>query len=265
MADRPRPPDEHDRAVRADLARLAGAVTVEPAAADLPDLVLTRIAALPVPARSPARERLARCTAGLRRHRLAATALAVALLIGGLAATPAGARIAQWLGLGAVQVVPAPATTTGPPDPAAADGFVEVTLDEARARVGIDLAVPTELGPPDRVLVGPGDRVVSMVWDDGDPAAPGAPLRLDQVAGAPDYSVVKKYVTDVEFTSVGGHEAFWLAVPHPLTYLAPDGTDGTEPSRIAGPALVWTDGQVTLRLEGVETLPRARQIAASTT
>lgn len=246
------------------LARLSAAMRVDPPTDHLVVDVLTRIDRLPAPApRSRARQRLARLTDALRRHRRAATALGVALVLTLLAVSPAGARIAQWLGIGAVQIVPAPAPPTGAADPADADGFAEVTLDQARAQASFPLVVPAELGPPSRVFIDPGRTVVSMVWPTGDPTAPGPPVRLDQVAGRPDYAVVKKYADDIDFTRVAGADAFWLREPHPLVYTDPTGTGHTERSRVAGPTLIWTDGPLTLRLEGVATAERATQIARS--
>jgi hypothetical protein len=113
------------------------------------------------------------------------------------------------------------------------------------------------------VLIGPGDRVVSMVWTQGDPATPGTPVRLDQMAGQPDPAVIKKYADDVRFTRVDGQDAFWLREPHPLVYTDPGGAEHSERSRIAGPTLIWQRGPVTLRLEGMATQQRALQIARS--
>ncbi len=245
--------DPRDEQVRAQLARLSTGLRVDPPAADLAELVDARIRTLPAP-----RPRVGPQVADrLRRHWRAATAVAVALLIGLLAVSPAGARIAHWLGIGAVQVQQQPSPAPGEPDPATADGFTEVTLEEARARALVPLALPAELGPPDRVLIGPDATVVSMVWSGGDP------IRLDQIAGRPDYAVVKQYAGDIDFTSVGGDDAFWLRVPHPLAYTDAAGSARTQPPRIAGPTLIWVDGGVTLRLEGVGDEQRALQIARS--
>lgn len=249
------------------LARLSTATRVDPPADDLVVEVLARIAGLPVPARrSGPRRTLTRLAEQLRRRRRWATAVAVALLLALLAVSPAGARIAQWLGIGAVQVVPVPTdrtVPTAPADPADADGFTEVTLEQARALAPFPLVVPAELGPPPRAFLGPDRTVVSMVWPAGDPTAPGTPVRLDQVAGRPDYAVVKKYVDDIDFTTVGGADAFWLRQPHPLVYIDATGTGHTQRTRIAGPTLIWTDGSVTLRLEGFAAKDRAMQVARS--
>lgn len=250
--------------VPSGLARLSAALRVDPPADELVADVRARIDGLPVPAtRSGLRRSLTPLVETLRRHRRSATAVVVALLIALLAVSPAGARIAEWLGIGVVQIVPAPSPPDGPADPAAADGFTEVTLEQARAQVPFPLAVPAELGPPPRVLVSPDRAVVSMVWPDGDRAAPGTPVRLDQVAGQPDYAVVKRYADDIDFTTVGDADAFWLREPHPLVYIDASGTGHTQRSRIAGPTLIWTDGPVTLRLEGFATEDRAMQVARS--
>lgn len=250
--------------VRSRLERLSAGLRVDPPSADLVIDVLARIAPLPSPApRSGAGQRLARLANASRRHRRAATAVAVALLLALVAVSPAGAKIAEWLGIGAVQIVPDPAQQTEPAEPAGANGFAEVTLDQARAQVTFALVVPAELGPPLRVMVNPDRTVVSMVWTSGDPAEPGPPVRLDQIAGRPDYAVVKRYADDIDFTQVGDADAFWLRVPHPLAYIDANGAVHSERSRIAGPTLIWTDDRVTLRLEGVAAMDRAMQIARS--
>jgi len=257
--------ERDDDPVRAGLARLSAALRVDPPPDELVSTVDARIAMLPVPApRSGLRLHVTRIADRLRRHRRAAIAIAIALLLGVLAVSPAGARIAEWLGIGAVQIQQEQSPTIGPPDTAAADGFTQLTLDEARARAGFPLVIPGELGPPTRVLIGPGDAVVSAVWADGDPASPGSgAVRFDQLAGQPDYAAVKKYAQDIEFTQVHGQDAFWLRVPHPLVYVDPTGLERTERSRIAGPTLIWLDGPVTMRLEGVGAKERALQIARS--
>ncbi len=175
MADS-RQSHDADDAVLTGLARLSAALAVDPPPDQLAVDVQARIGGLPTPAaRRPARRGLNALTDRLRRHWRAATAVAVALLLGILAVSPAGARIAQWLGIGGVRIVQEVPQSTGPPDPAGADGFTEVDLDQARARVSFPLAVPADLGPPTRVLIGPADTVVSMVWAGGDPRRAGRP------------------------------------------------------------------------------------------
>lgn len=256
-----------DAAVLAGLARLSTALAVDPAPDELTSNVLTRIESLPTPQAARLTAALASGSAVLRRNWRRATAVAVALLIGLLAVTPAGARIAEWFGFGGVQIVQEPGAdpgTTGAPDPASADGFTELSLDEARARVAFPLVVPPELGPPSRVLIGPGDRVVSMVWTAGDPASSSdSAVRLDQFDGQPDYGVVKQFYEDLQFVTLGRGDAIWLRVSHPLVYTDSAGVEFTERSRIAGPTLIWQRVPVTLRLEGVDSLQRALAIARS--
>lgn len=52
--------------------------------------------------------------------------------------------------------------------------------------------------------------------------------------------MVKPYAEDIDFTTVGGNDAFWLRAPHPLAYTDAAGTAHIQPSRIAGPTLGWT-------------------------
>ncbi len=262
-------PDPKDRRrlddpVPAALARLSARLAVDPAPDELVAAVQSRIGALDVPVPSPWRDRLAPVVDRLRRHWRVVTAITLAMLVGLLAVSPAGGRIAQWLGIGAVQVVPDQGgQVSATPDPANADGFIDVGMGEAANRVGFAPLLPAELGEPSRVLIGSGDRVVSMVWSGGDPRAQGSPVRLDQLAGSPDPAVIKKFADDVVFYRLDGHDAFWLRSPHPLVYTDIGGVEHTERSRIAGPTLVWQRGPVTLRLEGVADPERARQIAAS--
>jgi hypothetical protein len=80
----------------ASLARLSAGLSVAPAHDDLVASVEARIRSLPIPTRpSPVHSTLSRIGDVLQRHRRVAIAATVALLLGLLAVTPAGARIAQ--------------------------------------------------------------------------------------------------------------------------------------------------------------------------
>lgn len=229
--------------------------------AELEVAVLARIEAEPVPVASRLRQAVA--TAGIFGRRLASrwrvvAAVLVAALVAVLIATPASARLAEWLGLGGVVVVQVPAG--GPPlapaDPAVAGPETEVSLAQAREQAAFPIGVPVELGDPDRVLITPGARVVSMVWQtDGT-------IRLDQFVGLPDLAVAKRYGGDVQFTNVGLSDALWLERPHPMVYVDAGGRR-KEFARTSGPSLIWTRGATTLRLEGVADRDRALAIARS--
>ncbi len=266
----PIPGDPAEDRVLAALRGLSATLTVDPPPPDLATAVLQRLQGAPTPQQRRGIAAVADdLVQRLRRRWRAATAVAVALLLVLLAVTPAGARIIEWLGLGGVSIeqeqTPGGAApgTTGVPAPGDTAGQDALTLDKARARVPFPLVVPAGLGPPPIVTIGPDDRVVSMIWPDGDPAAPGGPVRLDQLAGSPDLAVVKKYAEDVQFTSVDGADAFWLRRPHPLVYTDAAGLERTETSRTSAESLIWLRPGVTLRLEGVPDLARALRIAQS--
>ena len=215
-----------------DLRALGRALVVEPPPADLATTVLERVAAAVL------------------------VTLVLVLVIG----SPASARIAEWLGLGGVVVVQAPAPPALPPPAADTGPEIELPLEEAAARVSFALGVPAQLGPPDRVLITPDARVVSMLWAaDGDLPE----LRLDQFAGRVDPIYVKRYVDQVEFLTVAGSDGFWLAAPHRLEYVDHAGAEHAAAARTSGPSLVWQRGGTTLRLEGVPTRQRAMAIALS--
>jgi hypothetical protein len=132
-------------------------------------------------------------------------------------------------------------------------------LDQARAAVTFPIEIPAAVGEPDVVTVSADGRLVSMQWPD----APSGTVRLDQIDGVLSPYFVKKYYQDVVFTTVNGAEALWLPEPHPIMVLNPDGSERAESARQSGPSLVWQDGNVTLRLEGVDEQAAAVAIAQS--
>ncbi len=97
--------------------------------------------------------------------------------------------------------------------------------------------------------------MLSLTWPDG--------IRLDEFVGSPAPIFVKKYAPQIEFTSVHGTEALWFSEPHELLYIDADGRSRSQFSRTAAQTLLWTDGPLTLRLEGAGGLDRAVQIAES--
>ena len=256
MADR-RSPDR----LPAELRALARALDVRPPPADLAASVLDRIGDEPITRPSGRRRLLAAAATGSTRGRRIVVAAVVAALLALAAGTPAAARVVEWLGLGGVVVLPAPAAprVAPVPTPAADPGWTEVGLAAARARVPFPLAVPADLGPPDRVLISADDRVVGMLWT---PDGERPEVRLDQFAGGTDPVFAKRY-DDVEFLTVDGADALWLARPHPLEYLGPTGVRQSEAARTSGPSLVWQRGPVTLRLEGLPDRDRAVAVAES--
>lgn len=218
-----------------DLRALAGAVHVPAPGPELTDAVLARVTVTPP-----------RRTGRLRW----AAAAALALLLGGLAASPVGAKVVEWLDVGGVMVREDDSTPGGTPvvpsEPAA-------PLEGA----AFDPLVPTALGAPEGVSVSDGGRLVSMSW-----TVDGATLRIDQFAdGLAPY--FWKSSPAAQHVDIEGQDAIWFAVPHEVVVVPEGGTPETHAPRLAGQTLVLPLGRVTVRLEGDLDLPRAVEIAAS--
>jgi hypothetical protein len=227
----------------------------------MPDLLEQRLSELagdlhvPVPdeleAAVMARVRVSRSG---RRWRRWVAGLLLALLAGGVAASPVGASIREWLGFHGVGVTsgddvtgtPVVPTATGTPD-----------LEEAASVVGFMPVVPAVLGPPDGVEVSGDGLVASLSWS----TASGT-LRLDQFHGTVE-PLFWKTTPQAVHVSVSGSDALWLPTAHRVTVMSDEGDVRQLPSRLAAPTLVWLDDGLTLRLEGELTLAEATRVAQS--
>jgi hypothetical protein len=215
------------------LRELACDLRVPPPAPGLADAVVARVAE---PPRS-------------RRVRWAVVAAVVAALLG-LAASPVGAKVADWLDFGGVMVRDDDSVPTGTP----------VVPSEGAASIdgaAFEPLVPAELGPPDGVSVNDGGTLVSMSW-----SVDGETVRLDQFAAALDPYFWKSSPV-VEHVDVAGRDALWFPVPHEVTVVPDGGTPETHAPRLSGQTLVLPVGAITLRLEGSFELERAVEILAS--
>ncbi len=145
---------------------------------------------------------------------------------------------------------PPPVTTT-----AGLPGEHTVPPSAAAGQARFPVRTPSALGPPQRVTVSDGGRVVSMFWPDG--------IRLDQFDGAMDPYFFKKLGPPYpDHAMVGGRSAWWLPGAHPLGYIRRQ--DGTEvPLRQAAPTLVWQQGTLNYRLEGAGSKEEAVRVAES--
>ena len=158
----------------------------------------------------------------------------------------------------------APATAAAGPSPAQTLAVVPATpvsLAAAREMVDTPLRLPAhpdDLGAPDSVYVDRRERpgVVIFVWDRaGRTDEPR--LSLYQIQQA---NFGSKLVEQVAETTVNGRRALWLEGPH-LFQLA---NGSLQPWHfVPGPVLLWTEGQITYRLEGAPSLEEAVRIAES--
>jgi len=148
------------------------------------------------------------------------------------------------------------------PLPSPAPSMRSTGLDEARRQAKFPITVPARLGVPEEVQVADpapdgGPRVVSLLYRNGT-------IRLDEFDGELDLGFVKTQPdADLQWTDVKGRDALWIPRPHAVAYVDRNGVRHEETARLAGPTLIWTDGRVGYRLEGVPTLSEAVAIAAS--
>jgi len=175
----------------------------------------------------------------------------VALLLTGLAVSPVGATVAEWLNFHGVMVrdqdTGLPGTPAVPSEPS--------TPETGRAT--FRPLVPEELGEPDGINVGAGGRLVSMSWTDGDQT-----IRLDQFKAELD-PFFWKSSPDARLVLVNGQDALWFPSPHEVVVTYDGGDPETYPPRLAARTLVVPWAGLTVRLEGDLSLDRAVQIAGS--
>jgi hypothetical protein len=222
-----------------------------PPTPDLASAVAARIAAEPAqrpwrpwpPLRMPGMSVLRPATAAA-----AATVLAVAVALT-LAASPSvRARVADWLGIGAVRIERVDRLPDVVP---ASDLGLGRRTSVAEARRSTDLPVPAirALGAPDAIYATPpgrgGASRVSVVYvaRRGLPATTNGLGALLTILPGGDPGIVKKLAdagTSVEILDVDG--ALGAFVSGDAHVVGP-------PNRLAGNTLIWVRGDVTYRLE----------------
>jgi hypothetical protein len=241
----------------ADLAaelRALGGWLDTPEPPDLRAAVRTRLTAADEP-------RVRRLPALRRRWLAAAAALLVALA---LAVLPPGRAAVAHAVTGLLRFAGIEVHRGQPsvrPTPSPLPSTRSAALDEARRRARFPVGVPARLGAPEQVLLAdPGPdgapRVVSLLYAGG--------VRLDEFDGRFEPGFEKSVAgPQTEWFEVAGRPALWLPDPHPLVYIDRQGVRHTETNRLAAASLIWTDGTVSYRLEGVPSAAEALAIAGS--
>jgi hypothetical protein len=213
------------------------------------------------------------------RRAVVLAAAALLVVLGGMVALSPGLRAAilRFFSLPGVRIeVEESSPPASPPATSTPGADVQpllgrrVSLAEARGEVGFPVAVPASLGQPDEVYVlGGGPRaLVTLAYRgrEGLPADPktGYGALLTQLRGRPTEDLVKKgeLESPVVAVTVEGERGYWVEGPHLVYVRAPGGPQAVEP-RIAGNTLLWTRGQVTLRLEVDLPVGEALELAES--
>ena len=169
---------------------------------------------------------------------------------------PVRAALVQMFSFGGVEVRyapgPAPASTPNLP------GARRTDINSAQREVGFRVRVPSVLGEPESVTVADG-RVVSLHY-----TQPAGPVRIDQFEGGLG-TMWAKYIDArvAQVTTVDGLEALWFDEPVTLVYVDSAGVEREESSRLSNGTLVWKDGGLTFRIDGVRPLDAAIAVARS--
>jgi hypothetical protein len=209
-----------------------------------------------------------------RARRAAVLAAAAALVVGGLLAVSPGLRAAvlRLFGLPGVRIE-VQETPVSPPPSASRPGLSfgrEVSLDQAAREAPFDILRPAVLGDPDRVyLLGFGDgQVVTLGYGERPglpPETGGISVLLSELRARPDDELITKTAMEAQVTRVvvNGERGYWVEGPHPLLLRTESGEVVEDPARLATSTLLWTRGDLTIRLEGDLSLAQALQVARS--
>ncbi len=185
---------------------------------------------------------------------------------------PARHAIADWLGIGAIEVRhsgPSVPAATGPNTvPGAVGAGTTVTgtaavrqLAAARTKVQFPIATPS----PERAGALAGVAVDARV-PAGLVVLRYPRFTLVEVASRGDSRpILRKTLATARVVdvTVAGVPGMWITGPHIVGYVGRDGNFRTDTVRRSGPVLLWERGEVTYRIEGIDLLADALAVADS--
>jgi hypothetical protein len=218
--------------------------------------------AVPDLARAPRRARA--------RVLLVAAAVLALIATGVVAIAPARHAVADWLGIGAVEVrrseQPLPPSTGDNPVPGATGRprVADATARLAAARRAVQFAIVT----PSTRSAGPLDDV------EVDRRVPGGLVALSyerftlvEIATDPTQPmpIVKQLrgTTPVQQVTVNGRPGAWIGAVHAIGYIDRRGTFVNDTVRRSGPVLMWDRAGVTYRIEGLHSVAAAQSVAST--
>jgi hypothetical protein len=138
----------------------------------------------------------------------------------------------------------------------------EMTLAEAQKTVPYPIRLPSyppDLGQPDRIFVQEAEgKMTILVWID--PQHPDKVLMSLHLIPPGSWAIDKFDPAQVQETTVNGQRAIWAVGPYPLRLR---NSDLQFMRLIEGHVLIWTDKDVTYRLETDLSLEEAVKIAES--
>ena len=199
-----------------------------------------------------------------RRPLVVAVAVLVLAIAVAFAVPPARTAILRFFHIQGATVERVPTLPKVPPGAQLALGR-RVTLEQAERLAGFRVLLPA-LGKPDDVYYDsqPPGGMISLVYGSKEHVH----LLVSEFRGVEEPQLIEKQVgeeTTIERVLVDGYPGIWVGgAPHAFMYRAPDGQVILESLRLANNALVWSRGQLTLRLEGRNlTKANALRIGAS--
>lgn len=219
----------------------------------------------------------------LRRFAWSLTVIAI-LFASLMLIPPARAAIIEFIQIGIVRIFRAEPTPVTPPQQEFPSTLMPVTATPAitaeplipmlerlageRSLAGAQEMVeypilipayPPDLGEPDRVFVQNADgNMTILVWID--PERPTEVLMSLHLIPPGSWAIDKMNPARVQETSVNGSQAVWAVGPYPVQF---SNGDMDFVRLIDGHVLIWTDGEVTYRLETSLTLDEAVKTAES--
>ena len=213
--------------------------------------------------------------------------IAILLLLAGLMTVPpVRAAVLEFIRVGVVRIFPAPepAPTSEAPRTALPENMIpmtatpalqatslipflermagETTLEKARARVGFPIPLPTyppDLGAPNHIFMQDTNSwMIVLVWLE--PHQPEQVRMSLHVIEEGSWVLEKYQPVLIQQTSVNGLTAVWTEGEYPLLM-----RNGNIEWRrlVKGHVLIWTDGEITYRLETNLPLEEAVRIAES--
>ena len=200
-----------------------------------------------------------------RPRAIAAAILLIITLLGALLAVPqTRAAIAALLHIGSVTIVPT-APTSGANEPTPLPSILDLagrtTLADAQQRMPFHIrlpAYPADLGAPQYVFAQDiGGEAVVLVWVDPRNDRPRA-HELEELSSD---AYLQKFAPPVlQETTVHGQRAIWSNGPY---IVETKSGEYVQRRLVTGHALIWTEGNVTYRLETSLSLPEAVPVAES--
>ncbi len=161
-----------------------------------------------------------------------------------------------------VPVTATPAPTSQPLIPILESLAGEMTLEEAQKAVPYPILLPSyplDLGQPDRIFVQEAEgKMTILVWID--PQQPDQVLMSLHIVPPGSWAIDKFDPTLVQETTVNGRRAIWAVGPYPLRLR---NSDIQITRLIEGHVLIWTNNEMTYRLETDLSLEEAVKIAES--